>query len=220
MAAGLRKERRGAVTWADPLSNPLGLTQNQLRYAVAYVAHPEANASQVARIAGFKHAGNIAKRMLRHKLVLQEIARRRKLEGEPKAEGDDLRELLRAIINADPIDLFVSGYRGKLKLKAWEEIEPGIRRAIKAMRVLPDGTIEVEMFDKISAVYLLGRDFGLFQEAQAPAEPAREPADGPTSAQAEAAPPTPEPPRPRRTLEQLLAERRNGTVHDVAPGSG
>ena len=159
------------------------LEDRQVRFAKNVVAFGGRNQSRAAVRAGYSErtARQQASRLRRHPKV------RRLIELLSQEEGflnevapEEVTGLMVDILLASPFDFLTIGEDGAVKLRKVSDIPRCALNAAKRVVVKLDGTITIEIHDKLTVIDKLGRRMGLFTPARAPPleEPDRSPVEG------------------------------------------
>ena len=89
---------------------------------------------------------------------------------------DEIIAHMAEILRANPSEFFDMSGDGPPRLKKLTEMSPKAFRAVRKLTVGPDGTITVELYDKLKVIEKLVRHFGLFNPREPdPESPRGEP---------------------------------------------
>ena len=145
------------------------LNDRQKRFADEYLI--DCNATQAAIRAGYseKTARSLGQRLLTNVDIADYIDKRNKARVERTQITQDfvLTELMK-IATSDGTDFATVGNRNRVTLTPTDDLPPEKRAAVASVKKGAKGEIEVNTYDKLKALELLGRHLGLFDKASAP----------------------------------------------------
>lgn len=158
-----------------PSLNPFGLDEQEIKFAHAYTLGW--SLADAARYAGYQGGSSTGAKVRDRPHVTAEIQRHRRADVAQMSNGHDFRytagDLLgdmRAIIQANIVDALTFDEGGKPRMKLVSQMPHAVRRAIKKIKIGPKGDIEIELYDKLSAMRMLSAALGLRPKLRDPAE--------------------------------------------------
>ena len=147
----------------------MAMTSQQQRFVEEYMADPARNGRQAAIRAGYSSstATSQASRLLKRDDVQALIQKLTEEQGERlEIQRDAVVLEYLTIAHADVRDFLEQDTHGCLHLRKLGEMGPSAR-AIKAIKQKKDGTVEVVLHDKHSALKVLAATVGLTTERRA-----------------------------------------------------
>jgi len=121
---------------------------------VQYVAQGDTYSEAYER-AGYKANKSAASRMASELVCEIEEARRGmrlKIQELAAIEKLPFVEDLARLATSNIDDYYTAAEKGPPVLKAWEDIPPEARRAIKGLKISKDGRVDVELYDRLAAL--------------------------------------------------------------------
>ncbi len=173
-SAGREGAKRREEVEAQIIGLVSELNDKQVKFARYLVGSGFVNASRAAIEAGYapRSAKVKASRLKAH----PKVARLIKLlsEGDPIASSkrrkhigcevtpDEIIAHMADILRASPLDFFIVAEDGTVKLRKIGSVPRSALNAARRVTVAPDGTVSVELYDKLKVIEKLAKHFGLF----------------------------------------------------------
>lgn len=159
-----------------PSLNPFGLDEQEIKFVYGYLLGW--SLADCATYAGFQGGSSTGAKIRDRSHVWAEIQRHQRANVPQLSNGQDFRYTvgdlmsdMRSIIQANIVDALTFDNDGKPRMKLVSQMPHAVRRAIKKIKIGPKGDIEIELYDKLSAMRMLSAALGLRPKMPGPEDP-------------------------------------------------